>query len=120
MDLSITSSKCGDIIDRDNITLGELWNILPYVGLWTSVSCGTITDFDTPVLKETRLSGIPFAGDNTGKNPNLRLITFVAGNLQGPISTLGTGNIQSMNGPQIIFFNNLLIHRVKWLIEPLD
>jgi len=91
---------------------GELWNILPYTGLWgSSPQCGTIKNLKTPPTKLTLLVGIPFSGDNTGANPNLRLISFYADRLDGPISTAG---------PRNTFFKSYLNYKISWRIETLD
>lgn len=100
--------------NRDKIspkTLSELWNILPYAGLWyVNGNCGLVSDFPTPPEKNTYMLGTPYSGDNSGKNPNLRLISFISSTAKGPILS---------TGPQTIFFNNFLIYTIKWKIEPI-
>jgi len=91
---------------------GDLWNILPYVGLIDqSIECGVITDFKLPPTNTTYLTGSPFSGDNTGKNPNLRLITFWTDNLNGPIT---------MTGPRSGFFSDELNYKISWEIHSRD
>jgi len=89
---------------------GELWNILPYSGgPWgESPQCGVRRDLETPLLNKVKLVGIPFTGDNSGANPNLRLITFYADTLKGPIST---------TGPRSTFFRDYLNYKISWKIE---
>ena len=88
---------------------GELWNILPYVGLWDqSPRCGPLINLKTPEVNKVNLVGIPFTGDNTGANPDLRLISFYADTLDGPIST---------TGPRSTFFRDYLNYKISWKIE---
>jgi len=88
---------------------GELWNILPYAGLWdTTPGCGVQKDLKTPPFDKTNLAGIPFAGDNSGANPNLRLISFYANHLNGPITS---------TGPRSTFFKTYLNYKISWKIE---
>lgn len=99
---------------------GELWNILPYAGLWGEGPCGQVTNFLIPkvretylvgTLRETYLVGTPYAGNNTGVNQNLKLISFVASTPEEPIA---------VSGPQNIFLDNNLIHTVRWQIDPIS
>ena len=91
---------------------GELWNILPYSGLWGPVAqCGIIKNLQMPPVNKVKLAGIPFSGDNSGVNPNLRLITFYADTLKGPVST---------TGPRSTFFREYLNYKISWKIEGLD
>jgi len=91
---------------------GELWNILPYAGLWGAApECGIIKNLEAPPVNKTNLAGIPFSGDNSGANPNLRVISFYADRLDGPISS---------TGPRSTFFRSYLNYKISWKIEPID
>ena len=94
---------------------GELWNVLSYSGIWGFEGCRP-EDRNTKLPKESvaYLTGIPYSGDNTGKNPNLRLLQFSSGNLNGPVQSLGPQNVQ------IIFFESSLINRVRWKVLERD
>ena len=89
---------------------GELWNILPYAGLWGATpECGPLKNIQTPKANKVNLAGIPFTGDNSGANPDLRLISFYADTLEGPIKT---------TGPRSTFFRDYLDYKISWKIEP--
>lgn len=91
---------------------GELWNVLPYSGVWGKYPvCGLQNEFKIPTVKKTILTGVPFAGDNTGENPDLKLITFDADTSDGPIIETGIFNT---------FIDELLDYEISWKVEPLE
>lgn len=95
--------------------LGELWNILPYKGLWETLdTCDYVPEITTPPVRSTDLVGLPYDGNNTGQNPNLRLIEFRMSNTDGPITTVGVPGIQP------VFFSSLLIYKIRWHVEPIN
>lgn len=98
-----------DLLDRD--LLNKLWNILPYAGLYEQNTLQVTMDRSVPEVRETSLFGIPIIGGNTGSDHLLKLITFT-GSTNGPVRLL--------DGPKIVFFNNLLTHTIRWEAKPIS
>lgn len=91
----------------------ELWNLLPYAGLWYPVpSLPKVEDLKLPEETEVTLLGIPYEGTNTGQNPDLRLINFTyLSSLKGPVREAGV---------QTLFSHAYLNYKIKWRVEPLS
>ena len=89
---------------------GQEWEILPYCGLAQVAKTGLFDNFTLSPETQVNLYGfaleIPVA-ENTGVNKRLRIVTFGASSMAGPISLTGT---------QTFFFDSALNYQVKWRI----
>lgn len=84
-----------------------LWSVLPLSGVSGNYKeIGTFTTFPKPLLKSTKLYGIPFNG-TYNSNVALRLINFTASSLSGPITKAGNF---------LYLFSMVAIISVKWKI----
>jgi len=89
----------------------ELWNILPYAGVWPVMPNRPVTNFLIPRVKKTYMIGTPYTTDTTPTgNPNLRLINFVPSSTDGPVTSADI---------QTVFIDNYLVYTVKWKITPI-
>lgn len=97
--------------NTDKKILNQLWEILPYAGLWTTGVSGLIDNFPVPLVKKTYLIGIPYPKSNSGSiDPTLRLLNFGPETTDGPVKKTGL---------QTFFFDSYLNHQIKWEICPL-
>lgn len=84
-----------------------LWSVLPLVGTTgNNRVVGTNTTFRNSAVPKTKLTGIPYVGNNTG-NPALNLIQFSAANLDGPVTAADT---------RIYLINTDAFVGIKWKI----
>jgi len=92
-----------------------IWKILPFAGVngFPLQGTGPAGEPITPAVPKSVLWGIPYAGTNTGANPDLRIMTLA------PADTALNGPVQEIAfGVRAKLFNERLVHKIKWKISP--